>query len=329
MCPLNCPAVRMGSRVRRCPLFLAFGLSAGFCLRVGLSLAVVLTLSCKKDDWIHYDPLGPWDIASAPAWSPDAHRIYYTDVSGNVCYPCFSDTLGNRQRLFAHDAIGGDLSFEDISSDGRNVLLTADHQIYAVRLLLDGTADETTLVSLTQQGFYFYPRYSPDGRRIAVSGHGADDPGGFCGVYVMNADGSEQRRIPGTVGDAVLPDWAPDARRLVYVGYPRSTPCLMIMDTTGDQSAEFLDDTLQADCPAWSPLGNVIAYTHYPHHRGSMICLGDTLGHMQGEFTSGLMPAWSPDGHKLAFVDLEPKGQYGTLFMIDVGTKRRRQILWK
>jgi Tol biopolymer transport system component len=57
------------------------------------------------------------------------------------------------------------------------------------------------------------PVWSPDGTKIAVN-HGPD-----LDVYVINVDGSGQRRIAGTRG-AGLPTWSPDGRKLAFSRHP-------------------------------------------------------------------------------------------------------------
>ena len=57
------------------------------------------------------------------------------------------------------------------------------------------------------------PVLSPDGRRIAYE-EGSD-------VYVMNADGSDKRRLTSATkkcnDDNAMPRWSPDGKRIVYV----------------------------------------------------------------------------------------------------------------
>jgi Tol biopolymer transport system component len=52
--------------------------------------------------------------------------------------------------------------------------------------------------------------WSPDGRRIAFDDQDA--------IYVVNADGSELRRLAQNAG---FEDWSPDGRKLIFVRSPR------------------------------------------------------------------------------------------------------------
>ena len=64
---------------------------------------------------------------------------------------------------------------------------------------------------LTANAQNSHPEYSPDGSRIAYERKGA----GLPEVWVMNADGSDQRRM--TTRGGASPSWSPDGRRIVFV----------------------------------------------------------------------------------------------------------------
>ena len=54
--------------------------------------------------------------------------------------------------------------------------------------------------------------WAPDGRRIAF----ASRRRGSLDIYVMNADGTDTRRLTATGDDDDNPTWSPDGRRLAF-----------------------------------------------------------------------------------------------------------------
>jgi Tol biopolymer transport system component len=72
------------------------------------------------------------------------------------------------------------------------------------------------------------PDFSPDGRRIAFTSN-RDQQGE---IYVMNADGSGQRRLTRRPGDDWAPDFSPDGSQVAFTQLP-GTIWVMRADGTG------------------------------------------------------------------------------------------------
>jgi TolB protein len=126
-------------------------------------------------------------------------------------------------------------------------------------------------------------------------------------LYVMNADGSDQRALTTAPLDNLYPAWSPDGTQLVYVGIdPRAisdSPAgdLYLLPADGGPARQ-LTHGLNAKWPKWSPDGRWIVYADAPENTiaaydlyllaladGSIRRLTDTPG-FDG------MPAWTPDG---------------------------------
>ena len=141
------------------------------------------------------------------------------------------------------------------------------------------------------------PAWSPDGQRIAF---GRADKKYRVGVYVMNADGSEQRRL---VRHGTDPRWSPDGRSIAFVrratldGFNYD---IYVVDGEGGPARSLTRSPAYENDPAWSPDGRRIAFV-----RGNDIWLMNADGSGQRRLTNGAAhdraPSWSPDGRTIAF----------------------------
>jgi Tol biopolymer transport system component len=119
----------------------------------------------------------------------------------------------------------------------------------------------------------YFPRWSPDGSQLVYTRdpYKNDQPMGTA-VYVINADGSGERRLtdPGAIaGEA---DWSPDGEWIVFATYPLfeynfSTPKTSNLyrvhpDGSGMEQLTFNETTdLRATQPQYSPDGKWIVFT--------------------------------------------------------------------
>jgi Tol biopolymer transport system component len=177
-------------------------------------------------------------------------------------------------------------------------------QIYSVRVAGGG------LVNLSgDRGSDWAPSVSPDGRRIAflhVSG-----PAEFE-LWVMNADGSGQRRLAGGVlldGFTRPPAWSPDGRRIGFVGSPGGGAAGVWTVGADGADARRLADAEAG--PVWSPDGRLLAFDTFDRSTCGPIdrnCATALLTVVRPDGTerkvlakAAIWPSWSPSGMRLAF----------------------------
>ena len=216
-------------------------------------------LGAKRDVFVMYtDGTGLTNLTNddapelAPAWSPDGTKIAFVSAfvdgadlwvmgadgsnptplvqdDGEDNYPTWSPD--GTKIAFSRGAPGQPFHIWVVDADGQNLApLTSGDGVYDVEpawspdgstiaFSRDGdlwrmNADGSNPTLLTQNGNA--PAWSPDGAKIAFdsfrSGLRAD-------VYVMNADGTDVRRLTTDPADDVHPAWSPDGTRIGFESY--------------------------------------------------------------------------------------------------------------
>ncbi len=145
----------------------------------------------------------------------------------------------------------------------------------------------------------FSPIWSPDGSQVAYV-LWAD--ASHADLYLVNADGSDIRQL--TVDDDVSsPSWSPDGSQLVF----ESNEMITIMNVDGTGRA----DIGPGRQPAWSPLGDRIAYIERDdrvEHLTTMDVDGGNVNQVitapfdsHGGYAYFSGYGWSPDGTQFAY----------------------------
>jgi TolB protein len=107
------------------------------------------------------------------------------------------------------------------------------------------------------------PAWSPDGKHIAfISDRDGKDH--EVQIYVMRADGSEQRRLVKSETHDYDPQWSPDSKRIVYYaekGDHKDQVCIVNAD--GSNPTLLTGGVGHNIFPSWSPDGKVILFTSH------------------------------------------------------------------
>lgn len=218
-----------------------------------------------------------------------------------------------RQHSFTTEGSDSDAS---ISPDGQTMVFASTRHNNAPDIYTK-SVDGIAVTQLTADPSWdVQPIFSPDGTRIAFS----SNRGGNWDIWMVDLRGRTPIQITNEPGDEVHPSWSPDGKNLVYCRLPpRGQWELWITGTNSPASRRFIGYGL---FPTWSPTGNTIAFQR-ARSRGShwfsiwtVQLEGGEPGYpteVAASTRSALItPAWSLDGHRIAFASVGPKAKTDT-----------------
>ena len=153
----------------------------------------------------------------------------------------------------------------------------------------------------------YLPSWTSDGSQITFVSwrleEGDEDRANH--IYIMNADGSGQRRLlPQSPGTSATVQWSPDGTRMVRTQKRGDRdPDLFLADVKGLAIRQLTDDAASNASPAFSPDGSQVAF-YSDDGSVSRIEIIGTDGHgrrtVVGE-GKNYHPRWSPDGCWLVY----------------------------
>jgi len=164
--------------------------------------------------------------------------------------------------------------------------------------------------------------WSPDGTRIAFT-----RCRGSCDVYVINADGTGERRLThGEQPGEQSPTWSPDGRRIAFVDING----LFVMDAEGGEWQRLTDGPADDANPAWSPVAPVIAFDGSRGLSHGDIYIVGTDGGEPANVTKSLAldsnPSWSSDGKSIAFMRRQNKRMRARVWVMNADGSAQRNL---
>ncbi|UCC75982.1 MAG: PD40 domain-containing protein [Anaerolineales bacterium] len=157
------------------------------------------------------------------------------------------------------------------------------------------TATSTSLPPLSGSG----------GGRIAF----ATNRDGNYEIYVMNADGTDQRRLTYNPYEDRDPVWSPDGTQIAFSNYEAGHTDIYVINADGSNLRRLT--TKGGGAPAWSRDGARIAFSRNEPATDLYVMNADGTGAQQltdtGTDRAVFSPDWSPDEtHMVCVVDANP-----------------------
>jgi Tol biopolymer transport system component len=145
------------------------------------------------------------------------------------------------------------------------------------------------------------PSWSPDGKKIAFRSY----RDGNYEIYVMNADGSEPKRLTNSPDSDLDPSWSPDGKKIAFTSSTFVYRDIYVMNADGSEQKRLTNSPGSDLDPSWSPDGKKIAFYSGSARKQDIYVMNADGSEQKNLTNSPAMdenPSWSPDGTKIAFV---------------------------
>ncbi|MGH8698268.1 MAG: TolB family protein [Burkholderiales bacterium] len=235
-------------------------------------------------------------------WSPAGVRFVFMSNAGEGNYDLYLGTLAGKaaRRLTQDPQKDGQPHW---SPNGGPVVFVSGRTGAAQLFLLDVDSRQTVSISNGEKA-YLYPRWSPDGKRIAAM-HGVNENHDIVVLDDLPLQVGAarpqvaQRFLTTWRHDDLSPSWSPDGRRIAfYSNYNAENDpriwSLVVIEADGGAPTE--GDGLAA---------RVVAHNVIPD-----VSMG---------------PAWLPDSRRIAYVRND-RDRYHPIYVVDVESKQSRRL---
>lgn len=219
----------------------------------------------------------------------------------------------------------------NISRDGKKVLFN-DFEGARQTFVVNSDGSGRKALTFGNQAAKDNPAWSPDGRFIAYTSLDFDDPHGSSELYVMDADGINQRRVlklPNDYVSAADPAWSPDGTQIVFALMDGDDSSLWVTNVNGAKAHRLSANSqiAQGSNPVWSPDGKKITY-HSNRNGNFDIYVVNADGTNEKQLTQGARenrcPIWSPDGKQLMFTS--KRNGSADLYLMNADGSNQTQI---
>ncbi len=164
--------------------------------------------------------------------------------------------------------------------------------------------------------------YCEDGNCLITDGKitFVSERDGNSEIYVMNTNGSDQRRLTNHAATDNFPSWSPDGSKIAFVSDRDGDDEIYVMNTDGSNLTKLTDNSDSHNPPSWSPDGSKIAFASGRGSYGEIYVMnadGSNQNNITNNSAGDFFPSWSPDGSKIAFHSLRDDSE-GEIYVMNI-----------
>jgi len=125
-------------------------------------------------------------------------------------------------------------------------------------------------------------------------------------IYVMDADGSEQKNLTNNPAIDEEPSWSPDGTKIAFVSARDGNWEIYIMNADGSDQKDLTNDPAYDGFPRWSPDSTKLAFVSNRDGNNEIYVMNADGGEQKNLTNTATAeeghPQWTPDGTKIGFV---------------------------